>query len=129
MASGSYTGFGELRAARSSELIVYGTEGTSIAPKDVDPETGRIETYEVNNGRGDTFELGNANFNTTSFRSNLVLRWEWSPGSTVFFVWQQNKSDFSPDGSPLQPGALFNALSAPGQNIIAIKANYWIPVN
>ena len=27
-------------------------------------------------------------FQRLSFRSNLVLRWEWLPGSTAFFVWQ-----------------------------------------
>lgn len=129
VASGAYGGFGELRAAESSDLLLYGSEGTSIVPNEVDAETGRIVTYAVDDGRGNTFELSNGNFNSTSFRSNLVLRWEWSPGSTLFFVWQQNKSAFAPDGSPLEPGALFDAVTAPGQNIIAIKANYWIPVN
>jgi hypothetical protein len=31
---------------------------------------------------------GNRDFNTRSFRSNAVLRWEWRPGSTLFVVWQ-----------------------------------------
>ena len=35
---------------------------------------------------------GIRDFNTKSFRSNVVLRWEWKPGSTLFVVWQQNRA-------------------------------------
>ena len=38
---------------------------------------------------GSTFTLRNRDFNSLSFRSNVVLRWEWRPGSTLFVVWQQ----------------------------------------
>jgi hypothetical protein len=127
VASGNYSNFGELEAARSSDLRTYGTDGTTITPV-INSETGLTDSYNVTDGAS-AFSLPNDNFNITSFRSNLVLRWEWSPGSTVFFVWQQNKSGFTPDGSPLEPGGLFNAVTGPGQNIIAIKANYWIPMN
>ena len=30
-------------------------------------------------------------FNVRSFRSNLVLRWEWRPGSIFYMVWQQDR--------------------------------------
>jgi hypothetical protein len=127
VASGSYSGFGELAAPESSDLRTYGTDGTTITPV-IDAETGQTTRYEVHDGNTQ-FYLSNNNFNTQSFRSNLVMRWEWSPGSTLFLVWQQNKSAFAPDGDPLQPGALFNAVTSPGQNILAIKINYWIPVS
>jgi len=127
VASGNFSNFGELEAARSSDLRTYGTDGTTITPV-INQETGLVDRYDVTDGAS-SFSLSNDNFNIASFRSNLVLRWEWSPGSTIFFVWQQNKSGFAPDGSPLEPGSLFDAVTAPGRNIIAIKANYWIPMN
>jgi hypothetical protein len=127
VASGNFSNFGELEAARSSDLRTYGTDGTTITPV-INQETGLVDRYDVTDGAS-SFSLSNDNFNITSFRSNLVLRWEWSPGSTIFFVWQQNKSGLAPDGSPLEPGSLFDAVTAPGRNIIAIKANYWIPMN
>lgn len=127
VASGNFSNFGELEAARSSDLRTYGTDGTTITPV-INQETGLVDRYDVTDGAS-SFSLSNNNFNITSFRSNLVLRWEWSPGSTIFFVWQQNKSGFAPDGSPLEPGSLFDAVTAPGRSIIAIKANYWIPMN
>ena len=32
-------------------------------------------------------------FQVRSFRSNLVLRWEWRPGSFFYLVWQQNRAE------------------------------------
>ena len=32
-------------------------------------------------------------FHLASLRGNAVLRWEYSPGSTLFLVWTQNRSD------------------------------------
>ncbi|MBW6533482.1 MAG: hypothetical protein K0B11_00600 [Mariniphaga sp.] len=38
-------------------------------------------------------------FNVKEFLSNMVVRWEYQPGSTVFLVWSQTRSDFKNDGS------------------------------
>ena len=38
-----------------------------------------------------SFTLKNSDFNIRSFRSNVVLRWEWRPGSILYLVWQQNR--------------------------------------
>ena len=40
-----------------------------------------------------TFTIPQLDFNRLSFRSNLVLRWEWLPGSTAFLIWQQSRQD------------------------------------
>ncbi len=37
-----------------------------------------------------TFEKND--FNVKQFLSNLVIRWEYSPGSTLFLVWSQTRS-------------------------------------
>ncbi|MFC1564693.1 DUF5916 domain-containing protein [candidate division KSB1 bacterium] len=39
------------------------------------------------------FQFRNPNFNSFQFRSNLVLRWEYDPGSTLYLVWTQNRLD------------------------------------
>ncbi|MEQ9229068.1 MAG: DUF5916 domain-containing protein, partial [Cyclobacteriaceae bacterium] len=39
-----------------------------------------------------TYSFGNPNFNSVEFRSNMVLRWEYIPGSTLFLVWANNGS-------------------------------------
>ncbi len=133
-ASGRYFDFGELERAGSRFLRTYGeAPGTTITAED--------RRYRVTDTESPgTFTFGNPDFNSLSFRSNLVLRWEWNPGSTLFFVWQQNRSEFCragsvaecPDGSV--PGSLASVASfadpfkVPGDNFIAVKVSYWISV-
>lgn len=44
------------------------------------------------------YSFSNPNFNIVEFRSNMVLRWEYIPGSTLFLVWTSNGSQYD-DGS------------------------------
>lgn len=116
-ASGRYRGFGELLAPRSKELRIYGTGGTTIT---------RLAdgSYTVTDGPS-SFTLANRDFNVRSFRSNVVLKWEWRPGSTLYVVWQQNRASSVADGSHVGASDLFGSLSAPGDNIFAIKTTLW----
>jgi len=59
-------------------------------------------------------------------RSNFVLRWEWRPGSTAFLVWQTNRADQNVSGRLVRPGSLVDAITAKGDNVFAMKVNYWI---
>jgi hypothetical protein len=117
-ASGRYTGFGELLAPRSRDLLVYGTHGTEI-------ERQPDGSYLVTDG-GTTFPLRSDDFNVRSFRSNIVLRWEWRPGSTFFGIWQQNRASNSPTGDHVGFGDLVESFSAPGDNIVAVKMTLWL---
>ena len=73
----------------------------------------------------DTFTLSNRDFNVRSFRSNVVLRWEWRPGSTLYIVWQQNRESRMSDGQHVGLGGLFDSLRATGDNIFAVKTTLW----
>lgn len=115
-ASGRYTRFGELPAARSHSLRRYGTDGTTITRL---PDGSR----DVTDGT-QTFNLADRDFNVLSFRSNLVLRWEWRPGSTLFVVWQQDRSGDA-TGRTARVGSLFDSFSADGAQFLAVKMTYW----
>ena len=117
VASGHYVRFGELLEARSRVLRVYGTDGTTISRQ-------ADKSYEVTDG-STTFDLRNIDFNVLSFRSNLVLRWEWRPGSTVYVVWQQDRSSREAVGTRVTAGNLVDSFSAPGRNLLAVKASFW----
>jgi hypothetical protein len=119
--SGRFHDFGELPAPGSYELRYYGTDGTTISTPDAE---GR---REVTDGAS-SFTISNSDFNVRSFRSNMVVRWEWRPGSTLFLVWQQNRSESEASGGHVRPRAVWDALSARGSNFFAVKMNYWLPV-
>jgi hypothetical protein len=75
-----------------------------------------------------TFTLRNRDFNTLSFRSNVVLRWEWRPGSTLFVVWQQDRAESEPIGSRVGLDDMFRSITAAGRNVFVVKTSFWIPV-
>ncbi|MEE2965512.1 MAG: DUF5916 domain-containing protein [Acidobacteriota bacterium] len=116
-ASGRYLAFGETLVPGARDLRVYGLDGTSIVRLD-------DGSYQVTDGV-DTFGLSNRDFNIRSFRSNVVLRWEWRPGSTLFVVWQQNQESREAQGAHVGFGDLFESLTASGDNIFAIKTTVW----
>ncbi len=69
---------------------------------------------------------GNPNFNIRSFRTTNVLRWEYKPGSALFLVWQQGKSDFENFGD-FRFGRDFDGVfSAPSRNVFLVKFSYWL---
>ncbi|CAN5258321.1 hypothetical protein BH18GEM1_BH18GEM1_07730 [soil metagenome] len=115
-ANGSYHDFGELVAARSRNLRLYGTDGTTIVPL-------THGSSEVTDGEA-RFMLENADFDIRSFRSNAVFRWDWREGSTLYVVWQQNRLDSDPSGDPVNAGDLVEALGASGEDILAVKASF-----
>jgi len=117
-ASGRFYDFGELPEPRSRILRTYGTGGTTIGRR---PDG----DYDVRDG-ADTFVLENEDFNVRSFRSTSVVRWEWRPGSTLFVVWQQDRSGFEEIGDRAGPGDLFGSLTASGNNFFAVKVSYWL---
>ncbi|NIR48307.1 carbohydrate binding family 9 domain-containing protein [candidate division KSB1 bacterium] len=119
-ASGRRFDFGELLAPRSRQLRLYGSDGTTVTENEDGSRT--VTDDEA------SFDLRNGDFNVRSFRSNVVLRWEWRRGSTLFLVWQQDRFSSERRGDLVSPGDLFNGLSADGDNFLALKVSYWLPI-
>ena len=68
----------------------------------------------------------NPDFNYRSFRTTNVLRWEYKPGSTLFVVFQQGKSDSREFGDFQFRRDLGGVFSAPSHNVFLIKFSYWL---
>jgi len=88
--------------------------------------------YQIDENRDGKMDylFENPNFNFNEFLSNLVLRWEYLPGSSLYLVWSQNRRyeatsgdlDFSHDVN-----RLYN-FEKPN-NTLLIKLSYRIAVN
>ena len=119
-ASGRYSGYGELLRPRGREQLRYGTAGTTL---EVHADGSQTVTAD-----GASFTLRNRDFNTLSFQSNVVLRWEWRPGSTLYVVWQADRGTSEVRGSYVGVGDMFSSITSPGSNYFIIKTSFWIPV-
>lgn len=68
-------------------------------------------------------------FNVKELRSNLVLRWEYRPGSTLFLVWSQGRQNYDGPGAfrlDRDFGRLFDSGRSPTTNVLLLKVNYWL---
>jgi hypothetical protein len=121
---GDYTEFKELAAPRTYRFRTFGEDGSTALRDDaadrylLDPDGAA--------GPARAFTVADPDFNFRSLRGNAVLRWEYRPGSTLFFVWQQQRSEEALLGDfrlGRDSGAM---LRAPSENVFLIKATYWL---
>jgi Domain of unknown function (DUF5916)/Carbohydrate family 9 binding domain-like len=124
ISTGRYDDFWEVVAPRArrfeDRFRPYGSElslddGVYGVNLDADPEA----EY--------TFEQ--PDFNFKELRSNMVVRWEYRPGSTLFVVWSQGRRNFDDPGDfslGRDFGRLFDGGRSPSTNVLLLKVNYWL---
>jgi hypothetical protein len=70
----------------------------------------------------------NFDFKVSSLKSNLVLRWEYRPGSTLYFVWSRDYREKINNGDFHPVGDLSNLFAQTSNNIVMLKFNYWMTI-
>lgn len=81
--------------------------------------------YSVNSSQDSSpdYQFIDRNFSSVSFQSNMVMRWEYIPGSTLFLVWANSGSaDVGEYGEFGDLGK--NLLDIEGNNAFVIKYTY-----
>jgi Domain of unknown function (DUF5916)/Carbohydrate family 9 binding domain-like len=122
VSAGRYSNFKEFRTPRTYDFAVYGSDRGTIARS----SSGIYNVDPDGLGAAPAFQFGDPNFNVRNLRGNAVLRWEYRPGSAIFVVWQQQRSDFEPIGdfdTTRDIGAIFRTVPT---NVFLVKATYWV---
>jgi hypothetical protein len=84
------------------------------------------DVYQVTRN-GEQYSFDRPDFNFRQLRSTVVVRWEYRPGSTVFAIWSHGRTDEDLRDGRLRLGRDLGDLgNAPGENVVMVKANYWI---
>ncbi|MCY3556082.1 MAG: DUF5916 domain-containing protein [Gemmatimonadetes bacterium] len=123
LSSGDYLNYKQLLRASSFDFDILG-EGTRSY---IDPTDGYRYLDFDGDGMPD-INFSDRDFNIQSLRMNVVLRWEYRPGSRVFLVWQQTRSERDENGT-LDIGRDFgNLFGGESENIFIVKFNYWFGV-
>ena len=87
------------------------------------------EIYEVDENRDGSvdYELEDPDFDAREFNSNLVIRWEYQPGSTLFVVWSQIRQNSTMVGEHLEfQNDMRELFSAPPHNVLLVKISKWL---
>jgi hypothetical protein len=122
IASGRYTSFREFAAPRTSTKLTYGRDVGSI---DYDAAANSYRVDPDGTGPAQAFTFANPDFTDTSLRGTAVLRWEYRPGSTLYFVWTQERAGESAIGDMDFGSALGEIGRDRATNVYQVKAPYW----
>jgi hypothetical protein len=123
IASAAYGRYKEFAAPRGLTKLVYGADLGTIAPHPGDPA--RFLVDPDGDGPAASFEIDDPSFTLRSLRGNAVVRWEYLPGSTVFFVWTLDHQDELADGALDFTRDVRGVFRGPLQSIFLVKLNYW----
>ena len=94
----------------ADQLDCHKSEGYCLVDENVDGES--------------DYTIGYPDFNVQEFKSNLVLRWEYRPGSVLFLVWSQDRSGFDPYGDFNFGRDFGNLYDITPTNVFLVKCSY-----
>jgi hypothetical protein len=127
IATGQYSGFREFAAPRTVRKLVYGQDVGTIVRTPATATSGATYTVDPDAaGPASPFTFDDPDFTFRSLIGNAVLRWEYRPGSTVFFVWTQNRTGSDSNGAfdfMRQQRDIFRDRPT---NVFQVKVNYWL---
>lgn len=95
LASGKYTEFKRITDSRSDSYANRFSpfSGTELTYQSQD------ELYQVSDPSGNAlYTFDQPDFNVKEFLSNMVVRWEYLPGSTLYLVWSQTRNQSATNG-------------------------------
>jgi len=111
--------FKELAKPKSYEYNYYGD-----SPSTISFSGGKYTVDPDGAGPASPFSFWDPDFNMKSLRGTAVLRWEYRPGSLIYFVWTQNRADYAHPGDFQFRRDLGDLMTAPGDNIFLLKFSY-----
>ncbi len=123
ISAGSYTDFKRVTYPRASQ---YKERFHLFTPAEIsaDPENSIYRVDEDRDGETD-YVFDDPDFNFKQFRSNLVIRWEYRPGSILYLVWSQSLTVEDEYGDFTFKRDARDLFGAQANNIYLIKLNYW----
>ncbi len=123
VSAGSYGGF-----KRVADPLADSCEDRfhEYAPGEIEWSAAAAAYYIDENGDGASeFEMDDPDFNVREFNSNLVLRWEFGPGSILYLVWSQGRSDYVSQGRFALRRDLEDLFDVHPHNVFLLKVNKW----
>jgi hypothetical protein len=118
-------GFREYKEAADTYADAYADRFLVLGADQVAGVDGGVVVDKDRDGVAD-YRFGRPDFNVRELNSNLVVRWEYRPGSTVFAIWSHGRGSFEPDGRFRLGHDLAGLAGVTGEHVVMVKANYWI---
>ncbi|MCD6200757.1 MAG: carbohydrate binding family 9 domain-containing protein [Bacteroidales bacterium] len=122
IAAGKYTDF---KRITSSHADIFTDRFHAFTDNEISyDDENQVYLIDENHDSNTDYYIFNPDFNYKSFKSNLVLHWEFVPGSNLYLVWSQNKNKYDMTGDLHMGNNLKDLLGAYPYNIFLIKFSY-----
>ena len=121
VASGRYYDFKYINNPIASDFrdrfIVYN-------PSQINLINNEYYSIDENIDGSEDYAIGKPDFNVREFLSNLVIRWEYNPGSSIYLVWSQTRSGYNPSGTMDYFNDMGDLFRYRPHNVFLIKFSY-----
>jgi hypothetical protein len=84
-------------------------------------------TYSVDES-GSVYSFTNPDFSFRQFRSNLVARWEYRPGSTIYLVWENNQTNNESNFISSLSNNFEKLYREQPTNVFMLKISFWFGI-
>ncbi|MCB9059600.1 MAG: carbohydrate binding family 9 domain-containing protein [Calditrichae bacterium] len=121
ISSADYFNYKFLDRSNSRSFTKFGESNSTISYREkeytADPD---------GDGPAEVISWDDPDFTITSLRANAVFRWEYNPGSTLYFVWTQSRFGYEDNGAiRFQKPFPDRFLNQQPDNIFLVKFTYW----
>jgi len=120
IASGDYHSFKKIT---DPDAAAYPDRFQTFPDQKITSGEGVYRIDENRDGNTD-YSFTDPDFNVLQFKSNLVARWEYTPGSTLYLVWSQNRNGFHPTGTFAFQSDFQDLFSIYPKNVFLVKFTY-----
>ena len=114
--------YDQFKRAEDTQSAKYAERFYAFKQEEIKFDNG---SYEIGTGAA-AMRFKDPNFSFNEFRSNLVARWEYRPGSTMYFVWEHNQSNRDDLYQPGWGRNLDRLFGLSSTNTFMVKVNYWL---
>ena len=123
ISAGKYSNYKKITQANAAKL---GDRFHIFSPDELsfDPVVNSYSIDENRDGLPD-YSISNPDFNFRQFRSNLVVRWEYLPGSTIYIVWSQGRTSSGSNGMFSYGNDMKDLFKITPHNVFLVKFSYW----
>ena len=83
------------------------------------------KAYDVSTSGGTPDSFDDPDFSFRQFRSNLVVRWEYRPGATLFLVWSQGRTSSADSWEGSFARNYDTLFGTRPDNVFLAKVTYW----
>lgn len=123
IAAGDYSEFKRITDPMAGE---YGDRYVELGDLDRDAETAQYYLVDEDQDGETDYSFYDPAFNIRDFNSNLVVRWQYSPGSSLYLVWSQARFGYAQRGEFALGDDLRELYDIQPHNIFLLKINRWI---